>query len=256
MHTKCFFYFVHILIAFFFFCVRVCLGNKWDGAHPPIHPTKFAPNLTGDEKKIYELVARHFLACCDKDAVGAEVLLEVEIAEEVFSLKGLRVLEKNYLEVYIYEKWSDKQVPEYQPNELFVPDAVTITASVTTAPELLTEAQLIALMEKHEIGTDATHAEHIEKIKERLYISETPERRLKPEGLGIGLVEAYDQIGFEMGKPHLRAALENELKQICLGTKNPDQVLANQISAYQRVFRESRRKQDELFRKVAEFING
>lgn len=37
----------------------------------------------------------------------------------------------------------------------------------TTAPSMLTEAELIALMDKHGIGTDATHAEHINTVKER-----------------------------------------------------------------------------------------
>lgn len=37
----------------------------------------------------------------------------------------------------------------------------------TSAPALLTEADLIALMDKHGIGTDATHAEHINTIKQR-----------------------------------------------------------------------------------------
>lgn len=37
----------------------------------------------------------------------------------------------------------------------------------TTAPTMLTEAELIAMMDKHGIGTDATHAEHINTIKER-----------------------------------------------------------------------------------------
>jgi hypothetical protein len=41
-------------------------------AHPPIHPTAFAPDLDGEKKKLYELVVRHFLACCSRDAVGAE----------------------------------------------------------------------------------------------------------------------------------------------------------------------------------------
>lgn len=35
----------------------------------------------------------------------------------------------------------------------------------TSPPQLLSEADLIALMEKHGIGTDATHADHIDTIK-------------------------------------------------------------------------------------------
>lgn len=124
----------------------------------------------------------------------------------------------------------------------------------TTAPELLTEAQLIALMEKNGIGTDATHAEHIEKIKERKYISETETRHLKPEGLGIGLVEGYDEIGYQMSKPFLRAALEKELQQICDGKKNADQVLQNQLNEYKKVFEESCRNKTKLFGKIIAHI--
>ena len=47
-------------------------GKNDDMAHPPIHPTAFAPDLDGEKKKLFELIVRHFLACCSKDAVGAE----------------------------------------------------------------------------------------------------------------------------------------------------------------------------------------
>ena len=39
------------------------------------------------------------------------------------------------------------------------------------------------------IGTDATHAEHIETIKSRLYVGLTPDKRFTPGELGMGLVE-------------------------------------------------------------------
>lgn len=126
----------------------------------------------------------------------------------------------------------------------------------TTAPELLTEAQLIALMEKHGIGTDATHAEHIEKITTRGYITVTPERRLKPEGLGIGLCEGYEQIGYDaMSKPHLRAALEVELQQICNGTKSKEEVLRNQLTEYEKVFEESTKKRAKLFQEICKHFS-
>lgn len=72
-------------------------------------------------------------------------------------------------------------------------------------------------MEKHGIGTDATHAEHIEKIKERQYVCTNNERRFLPGFLGLALVDSYNTMGFEMSKPVLRAHLESELVQICNG---------------------------------------
>ena len=67
-------------------------------------------------------------------------------------------------------------------------------------------------MEKHGIGTDATHAEHIEKIKEREYASLNPQNFFIPLELGLGLVEGYDAMGYEMSKPNLRRILEEDLK--------------------------------------------
>lgn len=86
-------------------------GKKTDEAHPPIHPTRFDATLQGNlsnpclllydfgvqtcnikyfklhyilgnEARIYELIVRHFLACCSKDAQGTETTVEIEIAEE------------------------------------------------------------------------------------------------------------------------------------------------------------------------------
>ncbi len=53
-------------------------------------------------------------------------------------------------------------------------------------------------MEKYGIGTDATHAEHIETIKERHYAHMTPQNFFAPLNLGLGLVEGYDSMGYEM----------------------------------------------------------
>jgi len=39
------------------------------------------------------------------------------------------------------------------------------------------------------LGTDATHAEHIETIKARLYVGVRPDGKFVPGELGMGLVE-------------------------------------------------------------------
>ncbi|OTF82485.1 DNA topoisomerase 3-alpha [Euroglyphus maynei] len=230
-------------------------GNKSDQAHPPIHPTKPASNLSDEEqRKVYELITRHFLACCWADAIGAEETVDIEINDEIFHAKGLRIIEKNYLEVYKYDFWSEKQLPQFVQDECFNPNSIMMKDGRTTAPELLTESDLIALMEKFGIGTDATHAEHIEKIKDRKYISQTEDRRLKPEGLGIGIYEAYMEIEEEMTQPFLRAQLERELQQICNGEKNPQEILRNQLILYEKVYHESFQNRNRLFQKIIEFI--
>ena len=66
-------------------------GKKNDKAHPPIHPTNHVGNLEGNDKKVYDLVTRRFLACCSMNARGMETVVDVEIAGEEFTAKGTSV---------------------------------------------------------------------------------------------------------------------------------------------------------------------
>lgn len=63
-------------------------GQKNDKAHPPIHPTAYAPGLTGDDKKVYEFIVRRFLGCCSKDAEGFETTVDVSAGGEEFNATG------------------------------------------------------------------------------------------------------------------------------------------------------------------------
>ena len=73
----------------------------------------------------------------------------------------------------------------------------------TEPPSLLTEADFIALMEKPGIGTDATHAEHIEKIKSGNYGGVQVDGKFTPGKLGMGLVNGYDAMGFLRCRNHI-----------------------------------------------------
>ena len=92
------------------------------------------------------------------------------------------------------------------------------------------------------IGTDATHAEHIETVKSREYVFTEDRDKLVPGKLAMALVEGknqadlnmsqltaviagYDAMGFAMSKPHLRAGLETDLVKICEGEKSKEAVL-------------------------------
>ena len=211
-------------------------GNKSDQAHPPIHPTKFTSTLQGNEKRVYELIVRHFLACVSRDAVGSETIVNATIGDEEFTATGLVILERNYLDVYPYERWTGKEIHHYEVGHTFQPTELCLHEGATSAPGMLTEADLISLMDKHGIGTDATHAEHIAKIKEREYIGVIDQGHLVPGLLGMGLVEGYEQMNLQLAQPQLRAGLEVDLKAICDGLKNPRDVLAEQIQKYKECY--------------------
>lgn len=48
---------------------------------------------------------------------------------------------------------------------------------------------MMMMIRKWFLGTDATHAEHIETIKARMYVGLTSDKRFLPGHLGMGLVE-------------------------------------------------------------------
>lgn len=149
-------------------------GRHDDKAHPPIHPITYAaPSvLNSDEGRLYEYVVRRFLACCSEDAVGMATNIDLQYGSEAFSAHGVIVLERNYLDVFVYEKWDNTaELPKFTRGETFQPTEALMTEGKTTPPDYLTEADLIALMDANGIGTDATMAEHIQKIQDREYVA-------------------------------------------------------------------------------------
>ncbi|KAG0149961.1 hypothetical protein CROQUDRAFT_58679, partial [Cronartium quercuum f. sp. fusiforme G11] len=235
-------------------------GKKNDKAHPPIHPTAHANNLADDEKRVYELITRRYLACCSKNAVGKTTTIDVLIAEEAFTATGLVILERNYLDVYVYDKWSGHTLPDFQVGEKFMPSVCELNEGSTTRPNPLTEADLVGLMDKNGIGTDATIAEHIAKIIEREYVFKNREgnvQYLVPSTLGIGLVEGYNAIGLDksLSKPQLRRETEHRMTLICEGTKSKNEVLDQTIEEYREVFIRTKRAINVLMDAVGKYLN-
>lgn len=69
-----------------------------------------------------------------------------------------------------------------------------LTERQTSPPDYLTEAELISLMEKHGIGTDASIPVHINNISQRNYVQVSAGRKLVPTNLGIVLVHGYQKV--------------------------------------------------------------
>ncbi|XP_074320919.1 DNA topoisomerase 3-alpha [Silene latifolia] len=233
-------------------------GGHDDKAHPPIHPTKFSAGESGwsqDHHKVYELVVRHFLACVSQPAVGAETVVEIDIAGELFSASGRMIILKNYLDVYRYETWAGSVIPTFLVGQQFAPTTLSLDSGVTRPPPLLSEADLLSCMDKSGIGTDATMHDHIKKLLDRCYATKDANTRFSPTNLGEALVMGYDDMGYELWKPYLRSKMEDDMKAVSLGTKRKTDVLASGLLEMKTCFLDARQSKVKLFEAMEVFFD-
>ncbi|XP_059315421.1 DNA topoisomerase 3-alpha [Lycium ferocissimum] len=188
-------------------------GGHDDKAHPPIHPTKFSAGesrWSQDHHRVYELVVRHFLACVSQPAVGAETIVEIDIAGESFSVCGRVILAKNYLDVYRFESWGGSVIPTYNFGQ---------QASLR-APRF------------HGLPV-------------------TSHQRQVP---GEALVMGYDDMGYELWKPYLRAMMECDMKAVSIGTKRKAEVLETCLQQMKACFLDARANKGKLFEAMSIFF--
>eukprot|EP01039_Chlorochromonas_danica_P004386 gene4386-4807_t len=233
-------------------------GGKDDQAHPPIHPTRcVAPNNleNDDERAVYDLVSRHFLAACSKDAKGSQTTIVTELSPleqggdgEIFTASGLVVLERNYLEVYgKYDFWSGSKVPKVAVGDRLAVKGLLLREGRTCPPELLSEADLIAQMDRNGIGTDATIASHISTIQTRGYaVKEGANQRFRATPLGEALVEGYQAMGYQLNRPELRAAIESDCQRVARGEAVKEEVVRRCLQSMKTCFVACQREVSKL----------
>ncbi|KAF2826932.1 DNA topoisomerase III [Ophiobolus disseminans] len=154
-------------------------GRNNDKAHPPIHFVNFVNpvTLSHEEQRVHEFVVRRFLACCSKDAQGSKTDISVLYGPEAFNASGLVILERIYLDVYVYDRWSSQELPSFIEGEVFEPTEALLSESTTSPPGYVTEPDLLALMNANGIGTDATIADHIVTIINRQHVEARAQAR-------------------------------------------------------------------------------
>lgn len=226
------------------------VGKHSDNAHPPIYPLKTPdqPISNPDQKKVYDLVCRHFLACCSRDGRYMETRVSFNVGGEKFHTKGIRVIDQGWHEIYPFVPLNGKQLPNFVVGERVEPASIKLNQGTTTPPPLLTEPQLLKKMNAKSIGTDATYQDHIEKILERKYIIIDKQSCFEPTPLGLALYNGYTDMGFDFMKPNLRAELEQGLQGISSGQESFDVVRRKFIAKYKEAYEDTESKQGVLSR--------
>lgn len=170
-------------------------NDKKITAHHGIIPT--AQNvcwrdLTEDERRIYELIARRYVAnfFCVHEYLSSEA--NFTIAGERFLAKGVSVIKQGWRKVEkvsdASEKIKNQQFPKLSPNQILPVRNIKTTEEKTKAPASFTEGTLVAAMEnihrfvdnpEHKkllkdgdgIGTPATRAAIITELKRKGYLA-------------------------------------------------------------------------------------
>ncbi|CUV06663.1 unnamed protein product [Cryptosporidium hominis] len=209
------------------------------GDHPPITPVRSATqnDLDGDSWRLYDLITRHFFATISNDIKIINRTIKFDINGEIFIISGNQVIDHGFSVIQGRAACHESNIiPDFTLNEVVPIKNIEILSKETKPPPILSESDLLSLMEKHGIGTDASMPTHIQKIQEREYVKLASGRRLEPTKLGIALVHGIMNIDHELVLPKIRSEMEKYVDLIAKGKYNHEAVLKHSLSVFKLKF--------------------
>ena len=202
-------------------------GKKETTDHPPIYPTaKATPDdLPAAEYKLYNLVARRFLATLSDAAVVEGTKVTLDVAGEAFAAKGDVLVEPGFRAIYPYGLKRDEQLPSLAEGQVIAFNGATCTKKQTEPPARYSQGKLIQEMEKLGLGTKSTRHSIIERLYAVKYIQNDP---IEPSQLGMAVIDALGKFAPHITNSEMTAELEQGMDDIAAGhTSREDVVTAS-----------------------------
>ena len=197
--------------------------------HHAIIPTDVEHDLSAfspDERRVFDLVAKRFLAVFQPPARYARTTIVTEVEEERFRTRGKVTLEAGWRGVYGVEPDEPKAQDEEGESEGELPrleegmavrcaeaeveaketkppprySEATLLSAMETAGKLIDDEELREAMKERGLGTPATRAETIETLIRREYIERAAKELVPtPKGLQvISMLEAHPLTSAEL----------------------------------------------------------
>lgn len=201
-------------------------GKRRTTDHPPIYPTSGATSkkLKGDKWKLYELIAKRFMATVAPNAKAQITEVKLDIAGEEFEATGYVQLDKGWKKYYgQFLRTVESTIPELKIGDEVDIRSMDMDASQTRPPYRYNQGSLIQMMDKLQLGTKSTRHDIIGKLYSRNYIQGN---YLVPTASGIALTEALEKHGGGITEPEMTAGLERDMMSIASGEKTLDDVVA------------------------------
>jgi DNA topoisomerase-1 len=150
-------------------------GKRTDPAHPAIYPTFEPPTiakLRGQQKKMYDLIVRRFLAVFAEEALRESLTVALDIDGHKFKVVGKTTIEPGWTKYYgKYLAFEEQQLPELKVGDKLSVKKVNMNKKETQPPGRYSQGSILKEMEKKGLGTRATRAEILHRLYLRKYVS-------------------------------------------------------------------------------------
>ncbi len=212
-------------------------GAKETTDHPPIHPTGAVDpdKLDPQAWKLYNLVARRFMATLSEPAVLEGTRIDLGVAGERFVAKGDIVVAPGFRAIYPYGLRKDEHLPALDEGESIAFLGAEMEAKQTQPPARHSQGKLIQEMEKLGLGTKATRHDIIQTLYDRKYIQNDP---AEPTQKGRAVITALSRYAGEITTPDMTHQLEEEMDAIANGRATLAEVLGHSQRALAQVVEE------------------
>ncbi len=215
------------------------------------------PNLSGNEKLIFDLIVKRFCATLMKPAKGETTEFKGEIEKSVFLSKFKNYTDPGYLEFIKPERKKEGEEEEkiisvnYKKDDL-LSGTIEMKEDTTKPPKLYKDHSLLTLMEKAHlqikdpqlkkalkeadgIGTAATRSSFPPLLIKRGYITKESGGTYIPTTLGLKL---YDILPEELVIPDFSANLEYQLSGFIKkkALKKPEEIIKETEKMLEAVF--------------------
>lgn len=232
------------------------VDNSKVSDHHAIIPTEQFVNLSalsGEERNIYDLIVKRFLAVLSAPFEYEQTTVKLNISGETFTARGKIVRSWGWKSVYEgfgkledegEEEENDQSLPDIQKGQRAKVLAPKLINGKTKPPARYNEATLLSAMEHpgkfvdnkalketlestSGLGTPATRADIIEKLFNTFYI-ERRGKEIYPTSKGIQLVGLVPE---DLKSPELTARWEQQLALISKGSVDPKEFI-RQMKGY------------------------
>ena len=195
--------------------------------HPPIYPTAPADpaKLEPAQWKLYNLIARRFLATLSDAAVIEGTKISIDVAGEPFQASGDVLKVPGFRAVYPFGLKRDEQLPALEQGDAVDVREMQLEAKQTEPPSRYSQGRLVQEMEKRGLGTKSTRASIIERLYQVKYFKGQPSGPIEPSQLGMAIIDALHTYAPRITTPDMTSELEEDMTHVAEGRDTQEQVV-------------------------------